>query len=318
MDIGRLNEFCYLADSLSFADTARHFFMSQSVLSKHIAGIEGELDAKLFVRDSHHVRLTKQGRTFYDYAQSIISQYDKALTALRAIEDSYDEVVTIGYLRNAARPFLARFLTLMKAEHPEIHVALRCMEYGEETYAFLTKSVDMTFTLNLCLYEGDYYDCLDIYPDRFDAIVGRNHPLASCDQVTTEQLASQKLLLPDKGVYRNMRPFIEDAIFQKGSTDDCGVYRDVDTLFLKVETEGYVGFSSEHNTACFSQDVRFLPISDADTSYHVAAFAYKSPDNPGIAACFSALEKCRDHLRRDFERRKQQGLPKFGPDMAER
>jgi DNA-binding transcriptional LysR family regulator len=313
MDIGRLNEFCYLADSLSFADTARHFFMSQSVLSKHIAGIEGELDAKLFVRDSHHVRLTKQGRTFYDYAQSIISQYDKALTALRAIEDSYDEVVTIGYLRNAARPFLARFLTLVKAEHPEIHVALRCMEYGEETYAFLTKSIDMAFTLNINPSVTEQYDYLDIFPDRFDAIVSCNHPLASYDEVTTEQLLCQKLLLPDQSVYRGMRPFLERTVFQDSLRSNCGVYRDVDTLFLKVETEGYVGFSSEHNTACFSQGVKFLPISDADTSYCVSAFAPKNSDNTGIIACFSALEKCRDHLLKDFERRKQLSLPKFGP-----
>ena len=34
MDINRLKEFTHLADTFSFAETARHFYMSQSVLSK--------------------------------------------------------------------------------------------------------------------------------------------------------------------------------------------------------------------------------------------------------------------------------------------
>ena len=123
------------------------------VLSKHIAAMEEELNCKLFVRDSHHVRLTDQRKSFKDDAQGIISQYDKALTRLKAISDSYETVINIGYMRNASRPFLTKFVTTMAQHHPEIRVALCCMEYGEELYSLSTGGIDMAFSASclMCL-----------------------------------------------------------------------------------------------------------------------------------------------------------------------
>lgn len=37
MDIDKLQEFVYLAQTLSFKSTANHFYMTQSVPSKHIS-----------------------------------------------------------------------------------------------------------------------------------------------------------------------------------------------------------------------------------------------------------------------------------------
>ena len=51
MNIDHLREFVYLAETLSFAATARHFFISASVLSKHVSALEDDLQVKLFVRD---------------------------------------------------------------------------------------------------------------------------------------------------------------------------------------------------------------------------------------------------------------------------
>ena len=50
MNIDHLREFVYLAETLSFAATARHFFISASVLSKHVSALEDDLQVKLFVR----------------------------------------------------------------------------------------------------------------------------------------------------------------------------------------------------------------------------------------------------------------------------
>ena len=51
MNIERLREFSYLAETLSFSITAKHFYLSTSVLSKHIAAIEADLGVRLFERD---------------------------------------------------------------------------------------------------------------------------------------------------------------------------------------------------------------------------------------------------------------------------
>ena len=53
MRIETLYEFLLLTSNLNFTETAKSFFISQSVLSGHISSLEKELGALLFVRDRH-------------------------------------------------------------------------------------------------------------------------------------------------------------------------------------------------------------------------------------------------------------------------
>ncbi|WP_418238246.1 helix-turn-helix domain-containing protein, partial [Ellagibacter isourolithinifaciens] len=58
MNIDYLKEFIDLSETFSFSATARRFYVSSSVLSKHISAMEKELAVKLLRRDSHGVELT--------------------------------------------------------------------------------------------------------------------------------------------------------------------------------------------------------------------------------------------------------------------
>ena len=72
MRIDTLYEFLLLTSNLNFTETAKSFFVSQSVLSNHISGLEKELGIRLFVRDRHSVRLTEAGSLFLEDAQKIV------------------------------------------------------------------------------------------------------------------------------------------------------------------------------------------------------------------------------------------------------
>ena len=311
MDISRLKEFCYLADTLSFAKTASHFYLSQSVLSKHVSSMEEELGCKLFIRDSHHVRLSEQGRAFKADAHGIIASYDQALLHIRAAGNDFAATVTIGYLRNAARPFLADFLTLMNKEHPEIRVALRCFEYGDMFYSLSIGAVDMAVSIEIAPFEMSGCDFWEIYADRFEAIMAFDHPLAQNPSVTSKQLASCKLLLPDREIYGNMRGFVEGLVPAPCDERLCGTYRDIDTLYLKVKTEKYVGFSCEHNRALFGDDVSFLPLADRNAACAIGAFVLQKEPSRAVETCLQSLEKCGERLRRDLDARAAAGSPRF-------
>ena len=79
MNIEHLREFSYLAETLSFNITAKHFFISTSVLSKHIAAMEGDLGVRLFERDRHGVELTREGYEFYKGVTCVLADYDNAV-----------------------------------------------------------------------------------------------------------------------------------------------------------------------------------------------------------------------------------------------
>lgn len=292
-----MREFICLAETLSFSATAKRFYISQSVLSKRIASMEAELGVPLFTRDSHHVRLTKSGKVFLEEAASIVGGYERALARVQAVNQEYEAVARVGYLRNAARPFLAMFLKRMKKEHPEVRLALTCMEYGELFAAINAQKIDVGLAIDLDVDTRSRCDSLAIYEDRFDAIVAREHPLAAYEEtgVTSDMLCGQKLLLPDPAAYPGMSDFVEDILH---GCDNWSYrrYGDVDTMYLDVEANGYIAMSSEHNIPVFGDRACFLRLNDRDTSYNVSALWLKSASLSAVKPCLDALEYCRDWL----------------------
>ena len=72
MDISVLREFLDLTRSLNYSASARRLQIAQSTLSKHVGSLEKEVGARLFVRDSHSVRLTSAGKVFASSLQPLL------------------------------------------------------------------------------------------------------------------------------------------------------------------------------------------------------------------------------------------------------
>ncbi len=298
MNIEHLREFIYLAETLSFSVTARQFYVSQSVLSKHIASMESELGVKLFLRDSHHVRLSQSGKAFFEEACVIAGRYDHAMARIAAINQSFESVVRVGYLRNAARPFLALFLKRMKKAFPQVRVSLFCMEYGELLSALNMRKVDLAMTIDLEADARARFDAAIIYEDQFDAIVGYGHPLATFQEqgISTGDLCGHQLLLPDPATYSGMSDFVSSLLPTQCKSLVRRYYSDVDTMYLDVEMGEQVAFSSEHNIPVFGDKVCFLQIIDKPTVYNVSALWLKDANNDVIAPCLEALDYCKGRL----------------------
>ena len=82
VNIDMLDEFVYLAETLSFKRTADHFYLSKSVVSRHMSALEEQLGVRLFERDNRGARLTDAGRAFYPQAKRILNDWAMALDAV--------------------------------------------------------------------------------------------------------------------------------------------------------------------------------------------------------------------------------------------
>lgn len=81
METTYLHEFAKVADCGSFTAAARELHLTQSTLSKHVALLEREFGADLFVRDRSGVSLTEAGGVLYAQAR----QVEKLLRATVAL-----------------------------------------------------------------------------------------------------------------------------------------------------------------------------------------------------------------------------------------
>lgn len=293
MNIDYLNEFVFLAESLSFRRTADHFYVSRSVISRHMAALEEVVGVRLINRDSRGVDLTEAGRVFLGEAKTVLRDWDIALDRTRVVGDSGETLVRIGYLRNAARPMLVRFMRHMADEHPSVHISLICMEHNELRRALDEHAVDAAVAVNVSPSISRNYRSTFIYKDRFFVVCSKNNPLASRgNDLALSDLQGQKLLLPDSYVYGGVSDFIDDLVDEKTMLVAQSFYRDVDILYLKVQTEGYVAFSSGMNNYMFNGQLAVLEIAGVDTSFSVSAFYHDDFQGEAYQACRAGFEWC--------------------------
>ena len=296
MDIEHLREFAYLAETLSFSTTARHFFMSTSVLSKHIASLEKSLQVKLFERDRRHVELTKAGHTFYGDVGAVLANYDRALENLESSRGTAMLHLRIGYLRGAARPFLPMFVQHMEQNYPNVSIDLVCLEYGELVRAHRSHQFDFVLNIDIDPENEQFCESQPIYQDRLYIIVSRNHRLANhAEGVTVADLEGERLILPDGQTYPGLAQYYEQILQEAHDPVTALRYKDIDTLYFRIAQGNCIGFSSGHNYRQFEGRAAFLQLNDVDTSYNVSAQWLKGTNPVIVDIARSAAQACAEY-----------------------
>ena len=297
LSIDYIEEFVYLADTLSFKRTADHFFVSRSVISRHVAALEETLGTRLLERGAHTVGLTPAGEVFYREAKTILRDWEIALERVRSVEEGAATIVRVGYLRNAARPIIVRAVRHLSEAHPEIKLSLQCMEYNELRHAIDDHAVDVALAVNVDPAQSRHYRSTHIYDDSFFVVCALDHPLAKRSApLSLEDLRGHKLLLPDSYIYAGLSDIIDDLVDEKARLVAQSFYRDIDMLYLKVQTEGYVAFSSGMNNVMFGERLAVLPVEGVNTDFSVSAFYHDEFIGEPYAACCDTFEWCSNVL----------------------
>ena len=113
MELTELRCFVTLAEQLHYGRAAARMYISQSALSKRIAGLERELGVVLFERTRHEVALTEAGRRLLPDAQRVVdvatgfSESARRLTSGEAggLRMGYSGAVSVGALTDVLEHF---------------------------------------------------------------------------------------------------------------------------------------------------------------------------------------------------------------------
>lgn len=298
MNTNYLEEFIYLANSLNFRLTAEHFFVNRSVISRHIAVLEKDLGTVLFERTTHGIELTEAGSVFLQEAQSVLRSWNLAKSRVQSLSGPEDTLVRVGYLRNGGRPFLAAFVKSMAENHPEVHLSLLCMEFEEAKQALLNHDIDVMLGINVNESMSNNYRSTLIYKDSFVVVCNRTHPVMKDKQfVTYDDLVDQKLLMPKSYVRSGMASHLHPLVDEDTMSEAEELYKDMDMLYLKIETEEYLALVSRLNASMFSDSLLILPISGLETDFKISAFYHDEFDGNLYKIFCDEFEKCRRSLQ---------------------
>ena len=98
MNTEQLRYFVSVARYRNFTETAREFYVTQPAVTHQISALEREVGARLFLRTTRNVSLTRAGELFLEDAKRILDQEERALGRLRQLESSGCWELRIGYL----------------------------------------------------------------------------------------------------------------------------------------------------------------------------------------------------------------------------
>ena len=96
MDLKKLRSFAVVSDYNSFSKAAVHLSVSQSLLSKQISDLEGELGVRLFYRNGRGALLTPEGEKLLFYARRLDSLVDETVSAVRGLKSNPSGTVVLG------------------------------------------------------------------------------------------------------------------------------------------------------------------------------------------------------------------------------
>lgn len=298
--IDTLYEFLLLASTLNFTETAKNFFVSQSVLSNHIVGLERELGVRLFDRNRHSVRLTEVGALFVDDAKKIIADYENAVSRIAHYRDGITSRVAIGFLLGSFGSFLPEACRRYSALHPDVEFEFRELEIGGVQNRLSGDAIDIGFTL----FSGDgnsnrcEYRCL--YRDRYKLAVPRSHRLASRASVTIDDLKGEVVLAPQFDSFRSTLTQTSVMLRNAGidvRNDDRIV--DAAALMATVVSSNRVAMALDHLAVYGAGNVVFVPIEGAGFDLCAGPMWKKTQESGTVAAFVDFLEHATEGFSRE-------------------
>ena len=95
MTIKELEEFRMICQRGSLARASKELFMSPQGLSRVLKNLENELECTLLDRVASGIELTESGQRLYDYANTVLSEYDKLKKEIDMIRASEEGTVEL-------------------------------------------------------------------------------------------------------------------------------------------------------------------------------------------------------------------------------
>lgn len=256
MEIRHLKYFVKIAETLNFSEAAKALFITQSTLSQQIRQLEQELNAQLFERNNHNVRLTEAGEELLPYARQTLQASQTCLDRIQDLQDMQIGTLNIGVTYSFS-PILTETLFTFIKRYPKVKLniyykpmaeLMKMLEHDEVDFALTFRPTEMHKDI-----ESEF-----LFDNHLAVIVRSTHPLARKESISMEELENYDLTLPAKGLQaRNAFD-----IMRAGCNYDLKIRiesNDVNILLKLVKQFGMITVLSE-TTTYHEEGIKAIPI----------------------------------------------------------
>lgn len=124
MELRQIRYFVAVCEAGSLLKASAQLHIAQPALGKHIAALERDLQAPLFLRTTRGMVLTEAGRQFLDHARLLLADADRARLAVREHVELPQGEVAIGLPATVALAVTLPLLQACRARFPQIRLQI--------------------------------------------------------------------------------------------------------------------------------------------------------------------------------------------------
>lgn len=292
MDIAILREFYVLSQNLSYSATAKRMFISQSVLSKHIQALERDLGSRLFVRDSHSVRLTATGRLFSEKVGVMLKDYDEARRAVAELEEKINSKLSIGFTPDMTRHFFSKACEEFGRRFPQVKLAFYPMEVEAVFESLREGKIDLGVTLFLmdAIPENMHFRILE--HEQFGVLANSRHRLAKRESIRMSDLDGERALVPSPAAYPTIARETSSRLTQAAPgiilVEEMNGLGSMGPL---LRMNDIVALTYECSSRFYTDDFTLVPFEDVDIKAVAGALWKMSRENGNIAPFVDCLSQ---------------------------
>lgn len=188
MELNQLETFLAVAEERSFSRAAVRMHRTQPAISQVIRKLEEAVGESLFDRAARDGSLTAAGTLLRDYAQRLLALRREASSALGELKS-----LERGHLQLAANEYTCMYLLpaidAFRREFPHVNVTVH-----RTLASRVPEELNLrTFELGVVSFKPDpvQFRSIAVYGDSLAFIVSPNHPLASVERISINDLGSE-------------------------------------------------------------------------------------------------------------------------------
>lgn len=196
LDSRRLQQFCVLARTGSFTQTARELHLTQSGISHSMKALEHEAGCRLLDRLGKKVVLTQAGEQLLQHAEKILAEMASARDSLSALGKWGKGRLRLGASTTACQHLIPSVLREFKESFPDHVITLEPGDTPELVDALLKHRIDLALTLEV---EGEaQLEFHPLFADELHFLVSAAHAWARSGRVEREEIPRQNYILYSK------------------------------------------------------------------------------------------------------------------------
>ncbi len=275
----------------SLRQAAQTLNVRQSTLSRRLQYVEHRLDAELFERTNGGTHPTVAGLEFIEVARRILDETSAAFRRVRIRSRGENGRLTIGVYASLSAGNLHATLVEYHHRFPEVDVYTVDGSHDQLLRALTGHAVDVAVMTTVRLGWDDR--ALPLWSERVILALPEHHALAAHSVIRWQQLASERVLLPQHGPGPELERLLTTKLHDTNTHHVLHQNSGLDRLLSLVSAKNGLLLMLEGGTGMRCEGVTYREIHDDDgpTRLNFEACWRQSNNNPTLAPFLNMLRE---------------------------